>query len=125
MDERLGRGVGKALKVVVLQIGNSDKQMTHSMGDFNYFLRARKAGFSIWTMPGIIGRCEPNVGHLDHAFSKGSIREAWRYFISTKCLSVRPWAKLHRRHGDVLWPAKFISPCIRFWLAAILDRLGI
>lgn len=105
-------------------IGNIDSRMIHTMGDFDFLFRARKAGFPVLTLPGLAGKCDTNVGHLDHAFARKSIFEAWRYFISTKCLPPGQWATFHFRHGGLLWPVTFLSPYLRFWFLAFSQIAG-
>lgn len=47
---------------VVTQIGILSPQFTHSMGDYDYGLRAQQAGFSLWQAPGSFGECAANTG---------------------------------------------------------------
>ena len=44
-------------RAVVRRVGNLDPAFAQQMGDFDYGLRARAAGCSVWTTPGTIGMC--------------------------------------------------------------------
>lgn len=45
---------------IFLEIGNLDWIFRHAIGDFDYGLRARQAGFQNYVAPRFIGTCEPN-----------------------------------------------------------------
>ncbi|MEC4852545.1 MAG: glycosyltransferase family 2 protein, partial [Jaaginema sp. PMC 1079.18] len=47
-------------QTVVAKIGNLDPQLTHYAGDWDYGLRARQAGCSVWIAPGFQGTCPRN-----------------------------------------------------------------
>ena len=45
---------------VVRRVGNIDPAFVQLMGDFDYGLRARAAGCSVWIAPGTVGTCASN-----------------------------------------------------------------
>lgn len=47
---------------VVTQIGILSPDFTHSMGDYDYGLRAQQAGFMLYQAPGSFGECAANSG---------------------------------------------------------------
>ena len=47
-------------RAVVQRIGNLDPAFVQQMGDFDYGLRARQAGCSVWVAPGTVGTCAPH-----------------------------------------------------------------
>lgn len=47
-------------KVVYQTVGNLSPKYTHSLGDFDYGLRAQKAGFSCYTTSEYLASCETN-----------------------------------------------------------------
>jgi len=47
---------------VVTQIGILSPDFTHSMGDYDYGLRAQQAGFLLYQAPGSFGECAANSG---------------------------------------------------------------
>ncbi|NDP28017.1 MAG: glycosyltransferase family 2 protein [Flavobacterium sp.] len=47
-------------KTVFNKIGNLDWKFRHAIGDFDYGLRAQKAGFKCYITPSFVGSCESN-----------------------------------------------------------------
>jgi GT2 family glycosyltransferase/glycosyltransferase involved in cell wall biosynthesis len=94
-------------------VGNTDERFTHSMGDFDYGLRARSAGCQVFVAPGHYGTCNLNV--LEGTFRDTALsrRERLRHAASTKGIPPAEWAAFCRRHGGPLWPALVISPYVR------------
>ncbi|ALZ77054.1 glycosyltransferase [Rheinheimera sp. F8] len=83
---------------VVAQIGILSPQFTHSMGDYDYGLRALQAGFQLYQAPGSFGECAVNSGRggvLDAALpmaqrlqmlnrpNRWPPAEEWRGFVRT------------------------------------------
>lgn len=104
-------------------IGNIDDAMQHAMGDFDYLLRAQRAGFSTYTVPGVVGQCADYPDKRKTALEADTIWIAWNKLISVKYLPPRPWARFHRRHGGPLWILSFLSPYLMFWIRALTLRL--
>jgi GT2 family glycosyltransferase len=98
---------------VATGVGNLDTAFVHSMGDFDYGLRACAEGFSVWVMPGFVGVCEKNpvVG----TFCDGalSLRERWRHMRSSKGLPPAEWRVFCKRHSGLAWPLYFLWPYLR------------
>ena len=91
-------------RTVARAIGNLDPSFTHSMGDFDYGLRATRSGIQVWTVPGTVGTC-----------SRNSIRSTWQdpevplLARSTKMrgpkgLPLSDYKIFAQRHGGLLWP---------------------
>jgi GT2 family glycosyltransferase len=98
---------------VAERVGNLDGAFVHGMGDFDYGLRARAAGFSVWVMPGFVGFCGKNP--LLGTFYDGSlpVRERWRRMHSPKGLPPGEWKVFCRRHAGPFWPIFFLWPYVR------------
>ena len=47
-------------RAVVQRVGNVDPAFVQQMADFDYGLRARAAGCSVWVAPGTVGTCAPH-----------------------------------------------------------------
>lgn len=102
---------------VTEKIGGLSEAFTHSLGDFDYGLRARAAGCSVWLCPGYVGVCK-----YDHPV-KGSWKdsslsrlERWRVVRQVKSLPPREWRVFTQRHAGPLWPAIWALPYLRIWL---------
>lgn len=95
---------------IVRVVGNFDPVFEHAMGDTDYALRARKAGYQVFVAPGFVGHCSNNssVGtFLDNSLPF-SLR--WKKMMSRKGLPPRSWLHLTRQHGGMAWPLFFVWP---------------
>jgi GT2 family glycosyltransferase len=97
-------------RAVVERVGNIDPAFVQQIGDFDYGLRARAAGCSIWVTPGTVGTC---ASHPRRRPGERPLLEELRQLWSIKQLSPRPWAVYARRWGGWLWPVYWLSPYLR------------
>lgn len=98
-------------RLVVAAIGVNDPTFTHGIGDFDYGLRARSAGFSIVMAPNPIGACPRNPAPAPPVGGPISrFQEEWRRLTGPKGLPPRDWARFMRRWGGPLWPLFWASP---------------
>ncbi len=104
---------------VAVRVGNLDAAFTHRMGDFDYGLRARHAGCSLWVAPGYVGECFANSGKGLWVEDAIGARELWRRLLGPKGLPPREWLVFTSRHFGPLWPAHFVWPYLKnAWRAA-------
>ncbi len=98
---------------VAKKIGNIDPEFEHAMGDIDYSLRARSAGFRVFSAPGFVGRCTANP--IAHTFQDRSLglKERWKFITSRKGVPVKSWYRFTRRHGGLFWPMYFVSPYLK------------
>lgn len=97
------------------EVGNLDSKFVHTMGDIDYGLRVRQAGFDIKTMPGCAGVCDHNAREMTYLDTSLSRRERWRRLRSVKGLPPKQWYVLTKRHCGLLWPAFWLWPYVHFW----------
>lgn len=109
-------------RAVALAVGNLDPIFRHSMGDFDYSLRARDLGHLAVVAPGTVGECGRNPPDEIIEHPAGNVLQAWRKLISVKYLPLKPWMTYHRRHGGFLWPLAFLSPYVNFWIRTVTCR---
>jgi GT2 family glycosyltransferase len=106
---------------VVTAVGNLDSSFTHGMGDFDYGLRAAKAGCSIWIAPGYIGKCSRNSDKGTWKDKTLTVRERWKKVRQPKGLPPHEWKLFARRYAGPLWVFYWGSPYIKLFLS-ILKR---
>lgn len=104
---------------VVRSTGNLSEAFTHGMGDFDYGLRARIAGFETWVAPSYLGTCKRNPVRGSWSDGALSLPERWRKLLSPKGLPPAEWATFCWRHGGVTWPVMFVSPYLHCLLAGL------
>lgn len=106
----------------VKQVGILSDRFTHSMGDFDYSIRLRQAGFQLWIAPGLFGTCalNPIKGSIRDPNIPLSVRVGWMQ-KPTKCPPINEWLYFIRAHGGPLWPVLYIKAIAgrlmpRLWL---------
>ena len=111
-------------QTTVDKIGILSEKFTHSMGDFDYGLRAQKVGLNCWVAPGVYGECELNSieGSWQDKALPLEIRVNKMKSI-TQLPPLKEWACFIRRHGGNKWPLLYLDALIRdkaprFWLFA-------
>ena len=95
---------------VTSEIGPLDGAFVHGAADFDFGLRATKAGVLNLVAPGTIGTCSRNTNispWLDPSLPR---RERVRLLLGPKGLPPRARGRFLRRHGGAAWPV--------FWLAS-------
>lgn len=103
-------------------VGNLDSSYTHSIGDFDYGLRARRAGCSIWLVPDTVGTCarSDTVGTWQDISL--SLQDRWRKLRGPKGLPPAEWLTFARRHAGIGWPIYWSLPYIKFFTSTF--RIG-
>lgn len=102
---------------IACALGNLAPEYVHAMGDTDYGLRARKAGFGVYLATQHVGFCERNSILGTFTDSSLAVRQRLRVMRSPKGLPVRPWLAFTRRHGGFFWPLYFIWPYLRVLLS--------
>lgn len=99
------------------QVGNFDEHFTHSMGDFDYGLRIKEAGYKIESTRRYVGICERNPMASTWVDKKLSRKERLRLKETPKGLPKKEWFYFLKRHfGSLTAIMKSITPYIRILL---------
>lgn len=69
-------------RLVFDAIGMLDPAFRHAIGDFDYGLRARKAGFSCFISPNVVGTCEANPSLPRWCLPEVPFMKRWRILYS-------------------------------------------
>lgn len=106
----------------VAKIGIFSHQFTHKMGDFDYSLRLKRAGFRLLIAPGCYGVCalHPVKGSLKDPSIPLSVRVAWMADQS-KCPAIDEWLIFIRQYGGPFWPFLYLKAIVgrmfpKLWL---------
>lgn len=108
----------------VARVGNLDPVFEHGMGDFDYGLRARRAGVGLWLAPGFHGTCNNNPEAGTFKDDSQGVLQRWRQMLHRKGLPWRSWLHFTRRHTSWRWPVFFLWPYFRFWTEALGHLAG-
>jgi GT2 family glycosyltransferase len=95
---------------VASDVGNLDPAFEHAMGDTDYALRARRAGYRVYVAPGTVGRCSNNSAQGTFNDRSLPLARRWQLILGRKGLPLRSWLRFTRKHGGVLWPLYFAWP---------------
>lgn len=108
---------------VAKKVGNIDPTFTHRRGDFDYGLRARKLGCSVWIAPGYLGTCPRNPQKGTWVDPCLPLLERLKKLNHPKELSGREWRLYAKRHGGSLWFLFWLSPYLSLVVSSILQKV--
>ncbi len=107
---------------IVQQIGILSKDFTHGLGDFDYSLRSRKAGFGLIVAPGFLGVCEN-----DHIKKKKSSPKAFsekvNMLTSVRGINYVEYLTFIRRHFPVNLPEASLKLLIKAFFPDNYDKV--
>lgn len=97
---------------VIEQIGFLKPYFVHKGADFEFSLRAFKAGFNLVASDGFIGMCERNTPDGSSRESGISFAERWRRLTGDKEEIFFMRYKYYSQHAGLFWPFLFLAPYI-------------
>lgn len=106
-------------RTIALTLGNLDEAFTHTIGDIDYGLRAKRAGFQIVVMPGYAGKCSNNPIDNTFADARLSVRDRLRRLNGKKGLPLQAWKIFTSRHCGGLWIVFWLLPYLKVILSSI------
>lgn len=96
-------------------LGTNNTVYRHSLGDFDYGLRAQRAGIEVWTAKGIFGECDLHEHLAIWKDYTQPLRKRWRNFISPLGNNPVEFFKFRRRnYGLFAALVTFCSNLIHF-----------
>ncbi|MDB5007292.1 MAG: hypothetical protein JWQ84_2035 [Mucilaginibacter sp.] len=107
---------------IVKTIGILSEDYTHSIADFDYTLRARKAGFKVIVAPGFIGTCVDDHGK-NWKSSNNPLKERIKYLKSPKGLAYKEYLHFIKLHFPLHLPAAFIKLWMKTLFPVVWDKL--
>jgi len=109
---------------VAERVGNLSCEFRHGIGDFDYGLRARKAGCFVWIAPGYVASCKPNPRQGTWRDAKLPFMERWKKLLGPKGLPPREWFIFCLRHSGPLWPLTCTLPYLRLMASCVFPSLA-
>ena len=91
---------------VVKKIGILADHFTHSLADYDYSLKAKKAGFGIKVAPGFLGSCTDDHGN-NWKSQNTKLKERIAYLKSPKGLAYKEYLRFIRDHFPLSYPSAF------------------
>lgn len=111
--------------LLVRCVGNLDPVYEHAMGDTDYALRARRAGFEAYITSGFVGQCLTNSMTGTYSDTSQPLAIRWRQILHRKGLPWRSWLHFTRQYGGLLWPIYFAWPYCRLILSSVWKRRSV
>ena len=109
---------------VAQEVGNIDPVFEHAMGDTDYTLRVRDAGFSVFVAPGVMGYCSNNSTQGTFNDYSLTFQQRWKAILQRKGLPLRSWLHFTRRHGGLIWPLYFVWPYFKVIVDSVFKKLN-
>jgi GT2 family glycosyltransferase len=103
---------------VVKTIGILSNKFTHGIADYDYTLKARKAGIKVISAPGFLGICKHDHGN-NWKGSKTKLKERLTFLRSPKGLAYGEYLSFTWNHFPVSYPAEFT----KLWLKTLFPVL--
>lgn len=94
--------------LAAIEIGMNDPVYSHSMGDMDYGLRARKAGWRIIQTPHPVGFQDANPISYSRPLDTSWVALK-RFMTHPKGTPVKEWLHFTRRHAGTFWWLNFIA----------------
>jgi GT2 family glycosyltransferase len=111
-------------RAVVKSVGILSGSYTHSIADFDYTIRAKKAGFHSYVVPGISGYCIDDHGH-NWRSSKVSLADRIKYLKSPKGLAYKEYLHFIWQHFPQHLPAAFFKLWMKTLFPGLWDRFKV
>lgn len=106
---------------IVEQIGILSDRYTHSIADFDYTLKAKKAGFKTVVMPGVLGSCIDDHGN-NWKSGRATLKERISYLKSPKGLVYKEYMAFIKHHFPTHVPEAFFKLWMKTLFPVIWDK---
>lgn len=107
---------------IVNHIGILSIEFTHSIADFDYSLRAKKAGYKVVLVPGVLGYCVDDHGK-NWKSGTASLKERIKYLKSPKGLAYNEYLKFIKLHFPLHLPVAFLKLWMKTLFPFVWDKL--
>lgn len=108
-------------KGVVERLGILADHFTHSLADYDYTLKAKKAGFAVSVAPGFLGHCTDDHGK-NWKSQNTSISQRIAYLKSPKGLAYKEYLRFIRDHFPLSYPSAFVKLWAKTLFPFVWDR---
>ena len=109
-------------QAVVEKIGILADHFTHSLADYDYTLKAKKAGFRVLVAPGFLGSCVDDHGR-NWKSANTTLKERIQYLKSPKGLAYKEYLRFIRDHFPLSYPSAFVKLWMKTFFPFIWDTL--
>lgn len=107
---------------VVEKIGILADHFTHSLADYDYTLKAKKAGIKVQVAPGFLGSCIDDHGNNWKSVNT-TLKERIHYLKSPKGLAYSEYLRFIKDHFPLSYPSAFVKLWMKTFFPFIWDTL--
>ncbi len=100
-------------------LGNLSEAYTHTIGDFDYGLRAENAGYECYTTKTYVAICAPNSNIAGWSNPAISLKQRWLLLHSPKGLNIKEYNMFRKK----FWGWQWIFFAIRVYARVLLPKL--
>jgi GT2 family glycosyltransferase len=105
---------------IVEKIGILSNTYTHGLADYDYTLRAKKAGFNVVVAPGFLGTCVDDHGK-NWKSTNTTLKERIAYLKSPKGLAYKEYLQFIKDHFPLSYPSAFFKLWIKTFFPVVWD----
>ncbi|HBL10728.1 MAG TPA: glycosyltransferase family 2 protein [Cyanobacteria bacterium UBA11162] len=117
-------------RLVAQVVGNLDPALIHYLADYDYGLRAKRQGCSIWVAPGYIGTCSLNPPQERNLNSEEPLHQQLKKMSQPKGLSLNDvtlysfeeWKLFSQRYGGIFWVIYWLLPYRRLMVSLLFGK---
>lgn len=107
---------------VVGTIGILSDGYTHGLADYDYTLKANKAGFKVFIAPGFLGTCKDDHGNNWKSYNV-PLKQRIAYLMSPKGLAYHEYLMFIKRHFPASYPTAFVKLWLKTFFPFLWDSL--
>lgn len=107
-------------RAVVNKIGVLADHFTHSLADYDYTLKAKKAGVAVKVAPGFLGSCVDDHGN-NWKSQNTTLKERISYLKSPKGLAYKEYLRFIKDHFPLSYPSAFCKLWMKTFFPFIWD----
>jgi GT2 family glycosyltransferase len=109
---------------VAVSIGGIDGEFAHGAADYDYGLRATKAGVINLLAPGTVGMCSSDSPYKPWLNPSAPFRERLRFLLGPKGLPPRSFARYLHRHGGRAWVIFWLALYVKFAMVSLREAVA-
>lgn len=107
---------------IVNDIGILSDTFTHGLADYDYTLKAKKAGYDLVVAPGFLGSCVDDHGN-NWKSGNTSLKERIVYLKNPKGLAYKEYLSFIKEHFPLSYPSAFLKLWIKTLFPFLWDTL--
>lgn len=109
---------------IVKHIGILAEKFTHGLADYDYTLKAKKAGFGLVVAPGFLGTCIDDHGN-NWKSANTTLKERIAYLKSPKGLAYKEFLSFIKEHFPKYYPIAFFKIWLKTLFPFIWDKFKV